>query len=232
MEKRFKVADFAESIGCTPKTVYKMIERNELITTTEKVNNRETTVIVATEKQLRELQIQFGKLPVKEGECNEIVTDVNGKEPVMGAPGPDILEKIMEMSREYTERLTTVNEELVTAKSRMLFLTDKVKADEDSKTYWQQEYFKKDYEVKEVQKGKFRVTIILLSVIFVLLLGLLTLGLLFSFEKQKNSDDKDLTGKITVTEAVTTSNNPTQVVQSGQQPVKTLKKPTQAKRNK
>lgn len=104
MEKRFKVADFAESIGCTPKTVYKMIERNELITTTEKVNNRETTVIVATEKQLRELQIQFGKLPVKEGECNEIVTDNYGNEPVKGSTDPELVEKIIDLSREYTDR--------------------------------------------------------------------------------------------------------------------------------
>lgn len=232
MEKRFKVADFAESIGCTPKTVYKMIERNELITTTEKVNNRETTVIVATEKQLRELQIQFGKLPVKEGECNEIVTDNYGNEPVKGSIDPELVEKIIDLSREYTDRLATVNEELVTAKSRMLFLTNKLKADEDSKAYWQKEYFRIDHEIKAVQKGKFTVTVILLSIIFVLLLGLITLSLLFGFEKQKSNVDKELTDKSTVIESVTTGNNPTGVVQTVQQSTKNQKKPVPPKRKR
>lgn len=67
----------------------------------------------------------------------------------------------------------------------MLFLTDKLKADEDSKAYWQKEYFRIDHEIKAVQKGKFTVTVILLSIIFVLLLGLITLSLLFGFENKK-----------------------------------------------
>ena len=204
MEKKFKVSDFAEIVGCTPKTVYKMIERNELKTVSEKVNNRETTVIVATDEQIRNLQGQFGKLLVNERECNENVTDNEGNEPVKNNDSlnvnSEIVDKVIDLSREYTDRLALVNEELVNARSQMLFLTDKLKSDNDSKDYWQKEYFKKDYEVKQSEKSKFTVTIWLVSVIFVLVLGLITLGLLYSFEKQKTSDIKSLTGKDTVIE--------------------------------
>lgn len=204
MEKKFKVSDFAEIVGCTPKTVYKMIERNELKTVSEKVNNRETTVIVATDEQIKDLQGQFGKLPVNESECNENVTDNEGNEPVKNNDNlnvnSEIVDKVIDLSREYTDRLTLVNEELVNARSQMLFLTDKLKSDNDSKDYWQKEYFKKDYEVKQSEKSKFAVIIWLVSVIFVLVLGLITLGLLYSFEKQKTSDIKSLTGKDTVIE--------------------------------
>ena len=209
MEKKFKVSDFAEIVGCTPKTVYKMIERNELKTVSEKVNNRETTVIVATDEQIRNLQGQFGKLLVNERECNENVTDNEGNEPVKNNDSlnvnSEIVDKVIDLSREYTDRLALVNEELVNARSQMLFLTDKLKSDNDSKDYWQKEYFKKDYEVKQSEKSKFTVTIWLVSVIFVLVLGLITLGLLYSFEKQKNNDINSLTGKDTVIEQVKTS---------------------------
>ena len=204
MEKKFKVSDFAEIVGCTPKTVYKMIERNELKTVTEKVNNRETTVIVATGEQIKNLQGQFGKLPVNESKCNENVIYNEGNEPVKNNDSlnvnSEIVDKVIDLSREYTDRLTLVNEELVNAKSQMLFLTDKLKSDNDSKDYWQKEYFKKDYEVKQSEKSKFTVIIWLVSVIFVLVLGLITLGLLYSFEKQKANDSKPLTGKDTVIE--------------------------------
>lgn len=204
MEKRLKVSEFAEIVGCTPKTVYKMIERNELNTVTEKVNFRETTVIVTNDKQLEDFQKQFGKLPVNEGECNEIVTDNYSNEPVKSnnslSNENQMIDKIIDLSREYTDRLTLVNEELVNARSQMLFLTDKLKSDNDSKDYWQKQYFEKDFEVKQSEKSKIRVIIWLVSVIVLLIIGLIALGLLLGFEKQKNINNKALTGNGTVIE--------------------------------
>lgn len=237
MEKRLKVSDFAELVGCTPKTVYKMIERNELNTVTEKVNFRETTVIVTNDEQLRNFQIQFGKLPVNDVQCNEIATYNEGNEPVnysnykenftefsnklleltntfseqLQNINSDFNQRLEKNSQKYDERLNAVNEELVNARSQMLFLTDKLKSDNDSKDYWQKEYFKKEYEVKQSEKSKSTVIIWLVSVIFVLFLGLITLGLLYSFEKQKTNDSKVLTGRDTVIEQPVTVNNPTSV---------------------
>lgn len=61
MEKKFKVAEFAALLGIVPKTVYKMIERNEIITVSERVNNRQTTLVVTSDEQIQELK----KLTVK-----------------------------------------------------------------------------------------------------------------------------------------------------------------------
>ncbi len=226
MKKKFKVSDFAEIVGCTPKTVYKMIEREELITVSEKVNNRETTVIVATDEQINELQMQFGKLPVNNGNCNETVTVNEGNEPVKNnsnnSSDAEIIEKVLNLSREYSERLTSVNEELVTAKSQMLFLTDKLKSDEDSKDYWQKEYFKKDYEVKQSEKSKFNVIIWLISVIFLLFLLLITVSILLGIEKSKTNNHDVLTGNSQVSEQVITGDKIPPAVQTSQNPKKTV----------
>ena len=228
MEKRLKVSEFAEIVGCTPKTVYKMIERNELNTVTEKVNFRETTVIVTNDKQLEDFQKQFGKLPVNEGECNEIVTDNYSNEPVKNnntlSNENQMIDKIIDLSREYTDRLTLVNEELVNAKSQMLFLTDKLKSDNDSKDYWQKQYFEKDFEVKQSEKSKIRVIIWLVSVIVLLIIGLITVSLLFFFEKQKLSDTANLTVKEAVIEQPLPVNNTSPQKTTPQQNAKNNKK--------
>ena len=136
MEKRVKVAEFAELVGCTPKTVYKMIERGELITGSERVNNRETTVIITSDAQIEDLQIQLGKLPVNVGECNENVTVNDGNEPVKNSNDnvydSVIVDKVIDLSREYINRLTTVNEELVNYKSQVLLLEDKQKTEKEA----------------------------------------------------------------------------------------------------
>lgn len=204
MEKRVKVADFAELVGCTPKTVYKMIERGELITGSERVNNRETTVIITSDAQIEDLQIQLGKLPVNVGECNENVTVNDGNEPVKssqnGTLNSDVIDKVVELAKEYSNQLKTVNEELVNAKSQMLFLTDKLKSDNDSKDYWQKQYFEKDFEVKQAEKSKIKVIIWLITVIVLLVIGLITVSLLFTFEKQKSRHNEVLTPTVTVSE--------------------------------
>ena len=222
MKKRFKVSDFAELIGCTPKTVYKMIERDELITVTEKVNNRETTFIAETDAKIAELQRQFGKLPVNEAQCNEIVTESYGNEPVKSTNSNELIEKVIEITRDYTEQLRSYNDELITYKSQVLLLEDKQKAEQQSLEHWQQEYYQKDSELKTVQKGKVTVIVSLVIVIVVLLLLLLTTGLLLGFEKQKNSVDKVLTGTQTVIEQPVTVNNPKS--QNTSQPQKSNKK--------
>lgn len=208
MEKKFKVSDLADVIGCTPKTVYKMIERNELHTVTEKVNHRETTLIVIDETRIKELQVQFGKLPVIENNCNEFVTYSEREEPVKTINNNELIEKVIEITRDYTEQIRSYNDELITYKSQVLLLEDKQKAEKASLEHWQQEYYQKDSELKTIQRSKMTVIISLMIVIVVLLLLLLTTGLLLGFEKQKNNDHKILTGNETVIEPPVTVNNP------------------------
>jgi chromosome segregation ATPase len=75
----FKTADFAEQIGTTPKTVYKLIERKELLTDNEVINGRNIRVIVTNEEEIKEFQKRYGKITVNNGECEEILT-VNDSE--------------------------------------------------------------------------------------------------------------------------------------------------------
>lgn len=204
MEKRVKVADFAELVGCTPKTVYKMIERGELITGSERVNNRETTVIITSDEQIEDLQIQLGKLPVNVGECNENVTVNDGNEPVKNSNNniseSAIVDKVIELSHEYINRLTTVNEELVNYKSQVLLLEDKQKTEKENLTRWQQDFYEKDAELKTLKKGKLTVIYWLITVIVLLMFGLITVSLLLFFEKGKSNNNNNLTGKDTVIE--------------------------------
>lgn len=228
MEKKFKVSEFAEIIGCTPKTVYKMIERNELMTVTEKVNHREATIIITNDKQLEQFRAQFGKLPVNNQECNEIVTEINGNEPVKNSSDNEIIEKVINLSREYTDRLMSVNNELITYKSQVLLLEDKQRTEKEALEHWQQEFYKKDAEVKTLQKHKSMVTILLTAVVLFLFTGIITLGILLAVEKTKKPVGEAFTGKEPVIEQPLTGNNHTSTVQ----PIQSPKKSAQAKKKK
>ena len=143
MEKKFKVADFAALIGIAPKTVYKMIERNEILTDTERVNNRNTTVIITSDEQIAELQKIYSKSPVNDGNYYENVTvnnhSMNENESYNTERAnnnsiltSDVIDRIITLNEGYneqlktvTEKLFTANDELVKVKSQQLLLEDK-----------------------------------------------------------------------------------------------------------
>ena len=52
--EKYKVADFSKIIGCSQKTVYALIRRNEVKTTSEKVRGRRTTFIVASNNDIEQ----------------------------------------------------------------------------------------------------------------------------------------------------------------------------------
>ena len=143
MDKKLKVADFATLLGIAPKTVYKMIERNEIMTVNEKVNNRQTTLVITNDEQIVELKKNYGKYQVNNLNCYNSVTDSNQQEQYTESYEPvkqsfnndfanEVIDKIItlnngynEQLNEYNDRLQRVNEELITAKSKMLLLEDK-----------------------------------------------------------------------------------------------------------
>lgn len=143
MEKKFKVAEFAALLGIVPKTVYKMIERNEIITVSERVNNRQTTLVVTSDEQIQELKKTYSKEQVNNGNCYENVTENNqlftanehvyDLKPIQYADfANEVIDRIItlndgynEQLNSYNDRLQRVNEELITTKSKMLLLEDK-----------------------------------------------------------------------------------------------------------
>ena len=75
MEKKFSVADFAELVGTTAKTIYQKIENYEnlpvneqLITVKEKVKGREITFIVTSDEQIAYYKNLYSKNTVNERE--------------------------------------------------------------------------------------------------------------------------------------------------------------------
>lgn len=143
MDRKLKVAEFAALLGIVPKTVYKMIERNEIITVTEKVNNRQTTLVVTNDEQIEEFRKSYSKNQVNNGnyyenvtenECSESYTERNEqvKNNYDAEFANEVIDKIItlnngynEQINEYNNRLERVNEQLITAKSKLLLLEDK-----------------------------------------------------------------------------------------------------------
>ncbi len=131
-EIKMKVADFAGLVGCSQKTVYKLIENEQLKTVNELQNGRTIRLIITNNIEIAEFQKNYGKSPVNEGECNEILTVNNAQESKMNVQNVsdsenllNVFDKIMEVNNLYNEKLEKVNNELITYKSKQLLLEDK-----------------------------------------------------------------------------------------------------------
>lgn len=136
MEKRLKVAEFATLVGIVPKTVYKMIDRKEILTVNEKVNNRNITLIVTSDEQIAELRKNFSKDTVNVGNYYENVTEnyhsqkdnysyETVKDNYNNNFNAEVIDRIISLSESYNEQLREVNDELIRVKSQQLLLEDK-----------------------------------------------------------------------------------------------------------
>lgn len=133
MERKLKFSEFAELIGTTAKTVYKMEERNEIMTVIEKVNNRPTRLVVTNEDQIKHFKSIYSKSPFTTGNYEENVTinndSMNNNIPSQTANNNEIVqemfEKILVINEEYNNRIAKLNEELIDSKSKLLLLEDK-----------------------------------------------------------------------------------------------------------
>lgn len=143
MEKKFSVADFAELVGTTAKTVYQKIDNyenlpvNEQLTTVkEKVKGREITFIVTSDEQIAWYKNLYGKNTVNEREYYENVTNNNSNSQVSNGVNSsefnynsknnnDMFDKLITLNEQYLNRIETVTNELMEYKSKQLLLEDK-----------------------------------------------------------------------------------------------------------
>ena len=133
MERKLKFSEFAELIGTTAKTVYKMEEREEIVTVIEKVNNRPTRLVVTNNDQINHFKNVYSKSIVNNGNYEDIVTinneSMNNNNTSQTANNNEIVqemfEKILIMNEEYNNRISKLNEELIDSKSKLLLLEDK-----------------------------------------------------------------------------------------------------------
>lgn len=133
MEKKLKISEFAELIGVTAKTAYKMESRGEITTVSEKVNNRLTTLVITNDDQIKQFRMIYSKSPFGNGNCEDMLTDsyetLNNHDSSQSANNneliQDMFERIITINDEYNNRIAKLNEELVNSKSRMMILEDK-----------------------------------------------------------------------------------------------------------
>ena len=133
MERKLKFSEFAELIGTTAKTVYKMEEREEIVTVIEKVNNRPTRLVITNDDQIKHFKTIYSKSLFTTGNYeenvtinNEVMNDNNSAQSANNSEiVQELFEKMLVMNQEYNNRIEKLNEELVDSKSKLLLLEDK-----------------------------------------------------------------------------------------------------------
>lgn len=133
MEKKLKFSEFAELIGVTAKTVYKMKDREEIRTVIEKVNGREIQLVVTNIEEIEKFRLMNGKSTGINGNYEDMLTDneatVKNTNPPQNNDNresiKELFEKFVEVNREYNNHIQKLNEELLDSKSKLLLLEDK-----------------------------------------------------------------------------------------------------------
>lgn len=211
MEKKLKIAEFATLIGVTPKTVYKMIERGELITVSEKVNNRQTLLVLTTSNQVNEFREVYRKTQVNNGNYEDILTVNVGNEHNLNseygvkdsnnAPiNKQVIDELMTLHNTYNDRLEKLNNELTTAKAQVLLLEDKearnalylneineLRRDNEGLIKSEERLKTVNEQLEKGNEGLKKVNIVLLTAVVFLLLSL-TVVITLNFANKKPAE--------------------------------------------
>ena len=211
MERKMKIGDFAEVVGGSAKSIYERLKKNselpeneKLFTVKEKFKGREITLIVTNDAQINLYKNIYGNSPTITSNYEEFVTLNNGYSQVseseyveniapQAAISSDVFDKLLTLNNEFNDRLERANNELITAKSQLLFLEDKRNTAEGDKKHWQDEYFKLDEENKVLTKQLEKRNKVLLIVITVLITLLITfVGALITFNVSNTKNAKQI----------------------------------------
>lgn len=192
MEKKLKIAEFAALIGVTAKTVYKMVDREEIKTVNEKVNNRLITLVVTNDAEIEDFKNIYGKSPVNNGNYEDILTDcveslndnIHSQNSKNDISASEVLDRIIQINKEYNNELKRVNEELVNTKAQMLFLEDKASRE----GLYLQEIKELKTENEQLKTGNRKTLYALLIVIVILLLALVSYFTFNIASAQKKAD--------------------------------------------
>jgi len=181
MEKKFKVSEFASLVGCSQKTVYRMIERGELITSNELSNGRKIVFIFANNKQIEEIKKNQVSNSDNDSQYEENLRENDMSKGQNKVVTSSLVDKIIELSKDFNDRLITINEELVTYKSRVPLLEDKA----NREGLYLQEINQLKTDNDTLTKLKNKVVVTLISVIFLSLIIACVLSILLVIEHNK-----------------------------------------------
>ena len=211
MERKLKFSEFAELIGTTAKTVYKMEEREEITTVIEKVNNRPTRLVVTNDEQIKHFKNIYSKSPVNYGNYEENVTinndtmsnNISSQTANNNEIVQEMFDRIITMNEEYNNRIARLNEELVDSKSKLLLLEDKA----GREGLYLKEINELKIENTQLKTDKTKVANQLVGVIIVLLMvvvGLITFNV--ASAQKKEQPKQEVTQPVNVVQPV--SNKP------------------------
>lgn len=211
MERKLKFAEFADLIGTTAKTVYKMEERKEIVTVIEKVNNRPTRLVVTDDNQINHFKNVYSKSPVNNSNYEENVTinndSMNSNNTSQSANNNEVVqelfEKMLVMNEEYNNRIEKLNNELIDSKSKLLLLEDK--AGREGMYLKEINELKSENETLKTSKVKvanqLTIVIVILSMVLV---GLITYNVAINTKKERT--EQEITKPVPV--ETVTSNKP------------------------
>lgn len=211
MERKLKFAEFADLIGTTAKTVYKMEERKEIVTVIEKVNNRPTRLVVTDDNQINHFKNVYSKSPVNNSNYEENVTinndSMNSNNTSQSANNNEVVqelfEKMLVMNQEYNNRIEKLNNELIDSKSKLLLLEDK--AGREGMYLKEINELKSENETLKTSKVKvanqLTIVIVILSMVLV---GLITYNVATNTKKERT--EQEITKPVPV--ETVTSNKP------------------------
>lgn len=203
------VAEFANIVGATPKTIYERIKNKEklpvneqLIIVKERVNGRETAVISTNSQQIELYKNIYSKSQVNYGEYYDNVTVNYEKETVNENSNTvnssknientdSFVDKLIKVNEEYNNRieqknseLLTVQKELLLAKQTQLLLEDK--ASREGLYLNEITQLKKENNSKDtVIKWLISVIVIMLLLIFTVTTYLVTVNYIENNSKNK-----------------------------------------------
>ena len=202
MEKKFSVADFAELVGTTAKTIYQKIDNyenlplNEQLTTVkERVKGREITFVVTSDEQIQIYKNLYRKEVVRERDYYENFTNNNGDIPVSNnqnmvnpnnnsTNGNNAFEQLLTLNETYLNRIESVTNELMEYKSKQLLLEDKA----GKEGLYLNNIKELETENNRLKTSNKRLVLVLTIIISVLLTVLITLGIVNNIQNKDNNE--------------------------------------------
>lgn len=170
MEKEVKIADLAKLWGISVNTTWKRVHKGGLRTVKKVIEGREITFVIIDDADLNINRVHEGVIIP---DYEDSLRDDKGYEVQKSDPIDKIMEysksineQIMNLNEVYNQRVNTLNEEIITYKSKNLLLEDK--ASREGLYLNEINQLKKD---NESYKMKFTI-LLTFTVSLVILLGL------------------------------------------------------------
>lgn len=188
-DEKFKISDFAELCGTSPKTIYNLIKTGELLTVIEVQRGRKITLVISNNEQISELQNRYGKDTSMKIHCYENETKLNVNEisvtenesndtsninnnGVSQNQVNEMVKEVIEFSKNYNENIMKYNEKLLTIQEQLFTEKAKIPLLED-KAAKEGLYLAEINELKKVNKRNKMLFTVIITVLFTLLLILI-----------------------------------------------------------